>query len=42
MSSGESAETKMLKAKARRLEEDNTSLKAATVFFAWELDPRNR
>ena len=31
-----------LKAKVRRLEEDNAILKSATVFFARELDPRNR
>ena len=35
------AEIKKLKAKVRRLEEDNAILKAATVFFAGELDPRN-
>jgi transposase-like protein len=34
-------EIKALKAKVRRLE-DNAILKAATVFFAGELDPRNR
>jgi transposase-like protein len=39
---GESAEIKVLKAKVRRLEEDNAILKAATVFFVGELDPRNR
>ena len=38
----ESAEVKSLKAKVRRLEEDNAILKAATVFFVGELDPRNR
>ncbi len=36
------AEIKALKAKVRRLEEDNAILKSATVFFAGELDPRNR
>jgi transposase len=41
-SSEELAEIKVLKAKVRRLEEDNAILKAATVFFAGELDPRNR
>lgn len=41
-SSQELAEIKALKAKVRRLEEDNAILKAATVFFAGELDPRNR
>jgi len=40
--SAELAEIKALKAKVRRLEEDNAVLKAATVFFAGELDPRNR
>lgn len=40
--SEELAEIKSLKAKVRRLEEDNAILKAATVFFAGELDPRNR
>ena len=40
--SQELAEIKALKAKVRRLEEDNAILKAATVFFAGELDPRNR
>ena len=42
VSSEESAEIKTLKAKVRRLEEDNAILKAATVFFVGELDPRNR
>jgi len=41
-SSEELAEIKTLKAKVRRLEEDNAILKAATVFFVGELDPRNR
>jgi transposase len=41
-SSEENAEIKALKAKVRRLEEDNAILKAASVFFAGELDPRNR
>ena len=36
------AEIKTLKARVRRLEEDNAILKAATVFFVGELDPRNR
>lgn len=40
--SEELAEIKALKARVRRLEEDNAILKAATVFFAGELDPRNR
>jgi transposase-like protein len=42
VSSEELAEIKTLKAKVRRLEEDNSILKAATVFFAGEHDPRNR
>lgn len=41
-SSEELAEIRDLKAKVRRLEADNEILKAATVFFAGELDPRNR
>ncbi len=40
--SEELAEIKALKARVRRLEEDNQILKAASVFFAGELDPRNR
>ena len=42
VSSSEHAEIKALKAQVRRLEEDNAILKAATVFFVGELDPRNR
>ena len=41
-STEELAEIKALKAKVRRLEEDNAILKSATVFFVGELDPRNR
>lgn len=41
-SSDGQAEIKALKAKIRRLEEDNAILKAATVFFAGELVPRKR
>jgi len=37
--SEELAEIRELKAKVRRLEEDNAILKAATVFFVGELDP---
>lgn len=37
LSSAELAEIKALKAKVRRLEEDNAILKAATVFFVGEL-----
>lgn len=42
MSTQELEQVKMLKAKVARLEEDNAILKAATVFFVGELDPRNR
>jgi transposase len=42
MTSAEHEQVKSLKARVRRLEEDNAILKAATVFFAGELDPRNR
>ena len=38
----EQAEIKRLKAENRRLKEDVAILKAATTFFAGELDPRNR
>ena len=38
----ESAEVKRLKAENRQLREDVAILKAATTFFAGELDPRNR
>lgn len=38
----EAEEIKKLKAENRRLREDNEILRAATVFFAGELDPRNR
>lgn len=40
--SEESSEIKRLKAENRRLREDVEVLKAATTFFAGELDPRNR
>ena len=40
--SDEQAEIKRLKAEVRRLREDNEILKAASIFFAGELDPRNR
>lgn len=40
--SKESAEIKRLKAENRQLREDAAILKAATTFFAGELDPRNR
>ena len=42
VTSTEHAEIKALRAKVRRLEEDNAILKAATTFFVGELDPRNR
>jgi transposase len=42
LTSSEQAEIKQLKAENRRLREDNEILRAATVFFAGELDPRNR
>ena len=41
VTSDEQAEIKKLKAENRRLREDNEILRAATVFFAGELDPRN-
>ena len=40
--SEELAEIKDLKAKVRRLEEDNEILRRASIFFAGELDPRSR
>jgi transposase len=42
VSSEELAEIKALKAENRQLREDVAILKAATTFFAGELDPRNR
>jgi transposase-like protein len=42
LTSVERAEIKELKAKVKRLEEDNAILKAATIFFAGELDPHSR
>lgn len=42
VSSDAQAEIKRLKAENRRLQEDIEILRAATVFFAGELDPRNR
>ena len=38
----ELAEIKELKAKVRRLEDDNDILRRATVFLVGELDPRDR
>lgn len=40
--SEEIAEIRELKAKVRRLEEDNDILRRASIFFAGELDPRSR
>jgi transposase len=40
--SDEQVELKRLRADNRRLKEDLAILKAATVFFAGELDPHNR
>ena len=42
VTSEEHEEIKRLKAKVRRLEEDNEILRRASIFFAGELDPRNR
>ena len=42
VTSVESAEIKKLKAENTRLREDVAILRAATSFFAGELDPRNR
>jgi transposase len=42
VSTEESDEIRKLKAENRRLREDVAILKAATSFFAGELDPRNR
>jgi len=39
--SEELAEIKELKAKVRRLEDDNDILRRATIFFVGELDPRD-
>jgi transposase len=40
--SEELAEIRELKAKVRRLEDDNEILRRASIFFAGELDPRSR
>jgi transposase len=40
--SEELAEIRELKAKVRRLEEDNEIPRRASIFFAGELDPRSR
>jgi apolipoprotein N-acyltransferase len=42
LTSEESAEIRRLKAENRRLREDNEILRKASIFFAGELDPRNR
>lgn len=42
VTSEEHEEIKKLKAKVRWLEEDNEILRRASIFFAGELDPRNR
>jgi transposase-like protein len=42
LSVAEREEIKALKAKVRRLEEDNSILQAAATFFAGALDPRSR
>src|SRR5699024_2603571 len=42
VTSEESAEIKRLKSEVRRLREDNEILRRASIFFAGELDPRNR
>ena len=41
-SADEQAEIKKLRAENKRLREDNEILRSAPVFFAGELDPRNR
>lgn len=42
LSTQETQEIRALKAKVRRLEEDNAILRSAATFFAGELDPRRR
>lgn len=42
LTSEESAEIKRLKAENKQLREANEILRAASIFFAGELDPRNR
>jgi transposase len=42
VSSDDNAEIKRLKAEVKRLREDNEILRQASIFFAGELDSRNR
>ncbi|ATG51640.1 hypothetical protein CFK38_08955 [Brachybacterium vulturis] len=42
VSSEESAEVKRLKSEVKRLRVDNEILRRASIFFAGDLDPRNR
>ena len=42
LTSEEHAEIRRLKTENRRLREDNEILRNASIFFAGELDPRNR
>ncbi len=42
VTSDESAQVKRLKTENKRLREDNEILRRASIFFAGELDPRNR
>jgi len=42
MTTAEREEIRDLKAKVRRLEDENSILRSAATFFAGELDPRRR
>ncbi len=42
VTTGDNEEIRRLRKEIKRLRESNEILKAATVFFAGELDPRNR